>query len=250
MAATEEKNEKKAKAKQRVHMGLLLDESGSMGGNEQAVIHGTNEFVDGLRDTDTDKEVLTTLAMFDLHGDEERCRVKYAGTPLDQVVNLHREDYRPRGVTPLNDAVVDTIRAMEKAKAEDDDAMLVIFTDGLENASETKTSDVQQLVQAKEGEGWTFIYLGANQDSWATADSLGMARAGHVYDTISTPAGTRASLASVAQMSSRYVATGETPEGAEGQADTIPEHPADPPGAKAQAAVEQAKRQARKSLGG
>jgi hypothetical protein len=37
------------RANDRVTIGLLLDESGSMGGNEQSVIEGVNQFVDGMR---------------------------------------------------------------------------------------------------------------------------------------------------------------------------------------------------------
>src|SRR5262249_57144912 len=35
-----------------VNIGLLLDESGSMAGNREAVIAGVNEFVSGMRDVD------------------------------------------------------------------------------------------------------------------------------------------------------------------------------------------------------
>jgi hypothetical protein len=35
-----------------VTLGLLLDESGSMGGNEASIIEGVNQFVDGLRSVD------------------------------------------------------------------------------------------------------------------------------------------------------------------------------------------------------
>src|SRR5262249_61369181 len=40
------------RARDRVNIGLLLDESGSMAGNREAVIAGVNEFVSGMRDVD------------------------------------------------------------------------------------------------------------------------------------------------------------------------------------------------------
>src|SRR5262249_49047077 len=40
------------RARDRVNIGLLLDESGSMAGNREAVIAGGNEVVRGMRDAD------------------------------------------------------------------------------------------------------------------------------------------------------------------------------------------------------
>src|SRR5215472_14132824 len=40
------------RARERVSIGLLLDESGSMAGNREAVIAGVNEFVGGMREVE------------------------------------------------------------------------------------------------------------------------------------------------------------------------------------------------------
>jgi len=43
----------RARAKGIITIGLLLDESGSMDGNQQAVVQGVNEFVGGMADVDS-----------------------------------------------------------------------------------------------------------------------------------------------------------------------------------------------------
>ena len=53
-------------------------------------------------------------------------------------------------VKPLKDAVV----------------VVTIITDGMENASEEYTgSSIRRLVETLRTEGWTFTYMGANQNS-------------------------------------------------------------------------------------
>jgi len=56
-----------------------------------------------------------------------------------------------------------------------DDAVVVvtIITDGYENASKEYTgAAVKKLVEKLKGEGWTFTYMGANQDSVEVAFNL------------------------------------------------------------------------------
>jgi uncharacterized protein YegL len=186
------KNENQANGKRqdRVHVGLLIDETGSMNGLEPAVVGGVNEFVEKLRADEAEAKVLATLAMFDLHANDPVVRVKFAGIPLDELTLLGPGDYRPRGATPLNDAVVATIRRMDKAVKKGERAMLVILTDGLENASETSSRDVRKLIHAREKKGWEFIYLGANQDAWAEADKIGLGDRGKRLSYTASPSGT------------------------------------------------------------
>lgn len=53
--------------------------------------------------------------------------------------------------------------------------MCVIMTDGHENAStEYNLETFRALIKAKEKDGWTFVYLGANQDSYKVGAQFGM----------------------------------------------------------------------------
>jgi Mg-chelatase subunit ChlD len=197
---------KKSKAAKldTLHVGLLLDESGSMTGSEAAVIGGVNEFVESLRKQEAGAKVRATLGMFDLHGTEPAVRFSWIGIPLEEISWLSLGDYVPRGATPLNDAVVATIRRMEKVSRDGGRTMLVILTDGLENASETPSDDLRKLIRSKEEAGWEFIYLGANQDAWQEAGRIGVSDRGKTFDFEATPDGVGAALSVSAERVQRY----------------------------------------------
>jgi len=85
------------------------------------------------------------------------------------------DDYQPCCCTPLYDAMGFTLTTMRKHVKTVDDAVVVvtIITDGLENASKEYTgAAVKELVEQLKGEGWTFTYMGANQDSTEIAFNL------------------------------------------------------------------------------
>ena len=59
------------RAKDRVAIGLLLDESGSMSGNEGAVVESVNKFVDGMRATGASPDAAgTVIAVVVTDGEE------------------------------------------------------------------------------------------------------------------------------------------------------------------------------------
>ncbi|MGH3041442.1 MAG: vWA domain-containing protein [Gaiellaceae bacterium] len=184
----------KSAGQETVHVGLLVDETGSMGGMEVAVVGGINEFIESLRADESEANVLATLSMFDLHGNDPVVRPRFKAIPLDEVTLLEAGDYTPRGATPLNDAVAKTIRSMSRAVKKGDRAMLVILTDGFENASETSSRDVRKLIHRKEKVGWEFIYLGANQDAWAESEKIGLAETGKNLRWDASPRGTQDAL--------------------------------------------------------
>lgn len=203
------KTKKKTKTEtETIHLGLLIDESGSMAGNVESVVQGCNEFVAGLREDEevAAKDVRGTLAMFDLGGDPNVVRVKYSGTPLAEIPQLTGADYRPRGSTPLNDAVLATISQLEREAKDGDKVMLVIFTDGRENASEANAQAVSQKIAEREKAGWTFIYLGANQDAWAAGGAIGIS-ANTSKNFSATRRGTRGTMRAMASMASTYATT-------------------------------------------
>jgi hypothetical protein len=67
--------------------------------------------------------VLSTLAMFDLHGGEPVVRFKRTGLPFAQTPRLTLDEYNPRGTTPLNDATAQMIHALAGAFDEQPDAV-------------------------------------------------------------------------------------------------------------------------------
>ncbi len=194
----------KTKTKDTLHVGLLVDESGSMSGNEPAVVGGINEFVAKLAADANGTKVLATLGMFDLNGNDPVVRQKFEDIPVAEVATLGPGDYAPRGATPLNDAVIKTIKAMDERVKEGHRAMLVILTDGLENSSRASSRKVRKLIHEREKLGWEFIYLGANQDSWAESQRIGIADRGKQFDFEASPAGTRAALRASGERAKKF----------------------------------------------
>jgi hypothetical protein len=88
----------------------------------------------------------------------------------------------PRGGTALLDAVGNAITEVGAKLADLPEnrrpgyVMVLIVTDGLENSSkEYKKSQVKEMITHQQDKyGWKFTYLGANQDAFAEASSIGI----------------------------------------------------------------------------
>jgi hypothetical protein len=159
---------------------VILDRSGSMASIAEDVVGGLNTFI---RDQQTgDGDATFTLVQFD-----NEYEVVHAGLPMADVPLLKRSDFRPRGTTALLDAIGRTIldvdRRVADAPADRRPArvIVVVQTDGLENASREFTRDkVFELLRAREGAtpradgpAWEFVFLAANQDAIAEGAQMG-----------------------------------------------------------------------------
>jgi hypothetical protein len=154
---------------------FLLDRSGSMETCWDDTIGGFNAFVN------EQKPLGGTLSLIQF---DHEILVSYEPTPIDKVQPLSRATFKPRGSTALLDAIGKTIKG-----AQGSTPTVIIFTDGQENASQEYTkSHIRDLIDQKTKDGWTFVYLGANQDSFAEAGSLGIAANRTMnYDVRDTP---------------------------------------------------------------
>ena len=75
----------------------------------------------------------------------------------------------------------------------------MILTDGMENASHIWTQKkLFKRIGALRAAGWTFVFLGANQDSYAAGAGLSMA-AGNVSNFRPDAAGTAAAYAGLSR---------------------------------------------------
>jgi uncharacterized protein YegL len=175
----------------RLYCALVLDESGSMSGLRQSTIDGANAWLADQRKDGPDD--LLTLVTFDAPNDPTKPRVRtlYDGVPLKEVVDLTHAQYNPDGGTPLFDALGATIARIEAdPRASDRSVVIVVMTDGLENASvEYNRETIAHRVEQKERDGWTLMYLGANQDAKAVAQSMNF-DANFAVTYAPTPAGT------------------------------------------------------------
>lgn len=151
---------------------VIQDRSGSMGSRIPQTISGYNEYIGDLANDNSD-EAFLTLVQFD-----DRYEVKEESTPVAKVNPLDEETFVPRGMTALLDAVGRGITEFKRTLGKDDRAFVVIMTDGGENNSREWTShQVSDLIRECEDTGhFTFIFLGAGQDSWSGGQLLGLRR--------------------------------------------------------------------------
>jgi len=163
------KTTKKDEKKTETLVNFILDKSGSMGSITDSTISAFNEYIDTLK-KDGNKYRFS-LVLFDTEFSDV-----YTNTPLKDVEALDREKYMPGGMTALYDAVCVTINSVEKTVKKNQKVLTVIMTDGEENSSQEYTEkQLKTRVAELENAGnWSFVFLGANQDSWATAGAFGI----------------------------------------------------------------------------
>ena len=169
-----------SKKRAQVYNVIILDRSGSMSAIRQAAIDGFNETLAGIRKAQekfakTQEHYVSLVAFCNCKTDAIFDKV-----PVGSARPITEADYEPCCGTPLYDAMGFTLAAMRKHVSGMADAVVVvtIITDGMENASrEYSRAAIQSLVESLRGEGWTFTYMGANQDSGAVAASLSIRNA-------------------------------------------------------------------------
>ena len=157
-------------------IAVVLDESGSMGGCWDQTISGFNEFLSAQVSDSKSGQAYLTLVKFDA----PQIHTVVENVNVGQVQPLNRDTYRPNGGTNLMDAIGITLTRVNKVldsvpQAERPGVMVVIITDGAENASRDYSGEtIKSMVQAAEAQDWTFTFLGANVDAFSMGASFGM----------------------------------------------------------------------------
>ena len=176
------------------HMYLLLDRSGSMMRLADEVVTSLNAFVASQRQLPG--EAWLTLVQFDSVNAHE---VVLAEVQLDQVPTFRREEFVPRGSTPLFDATMGLVRLVEHQTEEraarglpPANVLFITLTDGGENCSRHAThTDVAEAVAAGTAAGWTFMHLCTDPATARWARSTGIRE---VSTFANTPAGMKAAF--------------------------------------------------------
>lgn len=196
------KTKKKKVTVSDTYINFVLDETGSMSSCIEGTISGFNEYVESLKKTKG--KVYFSLTQFD----SKRFNVIHKVVPLKNVIKLSRDNYRPGDMTNLYDSIARTIKATEQDVPKKSKVLCVILTDGEENASTEYTkAKLNALVKQKEEDGWNFIYLGANQDSFKSAGNIGIS-AGNTINFQNTNIGTRSAYTLLAAQTVAYADTG------------------------------------------
>ncbi len=153
---------------------FVLDRSGSMSGKETDIIGGFNSMIKKQRDEDMKAYVSTVMF-------SDESEVLHDRLLIGEVPQMTEKDYVTQGCTALLDAVGDAIKHIRNvhkyARPEDrpEKTMFVIMTDGYENASRRyNNKQLKNLVEKQKERGWEFIFIGADIDAFAVAESVGV----------------------------------------------------------------------------
>lgn len=158
---------------EKAYIAIVLDRSGSMMTGLQQTISGYNEQIEAIKNgLDPSIETLVSLVTFN-----EGVTPVFLNEDASSLTKLDNKSYVPSGMTAMYDAVDFTLDALE-ASADIDEAdtsvLLVIISDGQENASRnTKPTELAERIQMFNNTGrWTITYMGANQDLAKVRDIL------------------------------------------------------------------------------
>jgi len=179
---------------------FVLDKSASMAAVRDATISGFNEYINTLK---KDKNEYTfSLTLFDTEVEKV-----YDNVDLKKVKDLDQKSYVPSGMTALYDAACMALTVIEKNLKKTDKTLFVVMTDGEENSSKEHTEkNFADKVKELEGKNFTFIFLGANQDSWATAQKFG-ANMGNVANFAATARGVGSTMSVMAHNTATFAST-------------------------------------------
>ena len=154
----------------------------------QAAVDGFNETLNGIKKAQNDykdtQDHFITLALFCNHGVEN----VYDKVSVKDVPDLTMEDFQPCCTTPLLDAIGKTLTDMESHVKDIEDSLVVvtIITDGAENASrQYNNQQIRTLIDRLKEQQWSFTFIGANQDSFAVANTLSIDQARNFAPTSS-----------------------------------------------------------------
>ena len=191
------------------HVTFVLDSSGSMSAIREDTIGGFNTFLKEQQSEDGS----ATVSLIDFNTTVE---ITYRGMAMEGAEKLTPDTYTPGGKTALFDAIVtgveDTTAFISGIDPEErpENVIVVVLTDGKENASETPQEAVREHIETKQDDhDWEFLFIGANQDAALTAEGVGIDKQNSLNMDHSGE-GTREAYKSTSERISEYRQTGET----------------------------------------
>lgn len=152
------------------HIAVVLDRSGSMQSIRSDMEGALNKFF-------KDQAEVEGKCMVDLYTFDDVYETEFTNLP----VGYAKATIEPRGMTALLDAMGKTIvglgtkfRTMQE-KNRPGKVLVVVVSDGLENASREHTNDsVKKLIkQQEEKYNWNFVFMGTKFDAVAVGRDYG-----------------------------------------------------------------------------
>ena len=162
-----------------VRIDFVLDKSGSMDTLKESVVIGINEFLVSQKADEAQDGIQRLFSLFVFN---DMLSSIYSNLPLSEIPLMTVEDYMPKDTTAMYDAIGNVISIIlsETDMLPEADRpgkhIMVIMTDGLENASKRYVQrDIFDKITALRANGWEFIFKGANIDAYAVGGGIGVA---------------------------------------------------------------------------
>ena len=159
-----------------IHVVFVIDESGSMTTSQSDVIGGFKRVVDEQKAV---KDGTCAVSLFKF---SDKVTEVYRGKDVNEVEYLDEHTYAPGGMTAMNDGIgvaidnigkwLDGMKESEKPEKN----LVVIMTDGMENASREYTGErIREMIKHQEEKySWSFMYLGTDITDAQAAVDLGI----------------------------------------------------------------------------
>jgi len=146
--------------KEKTHYLIVLDQSGSMERIKNTVIGLFNEQIQNLRKQAKDINLEITMSVFN-----DSVKILNLASPIKDVQLLSDKNYKPDSMTALYDAVMISYNKVKERVKKKDRIVVLVLTDGLENASkEYGSADVQSLMNKITKKGGSFNFLCSTVD--------------------------------------------------------------------------------------
>ena len=166
--------------KKKTVFGLILDKSGSMYDIKDEMLLSINQRIKTIKklSAKSDGEVIVELVVFN-----HKINRIYDFEPAGKLKKLKKKEYEVNGTTALYDALghmlerIDLKYGEEIAKGKCN-AMVIVYTDGLENASRHYNIDniKKQMSRANETKGFEVTMVGCDEETLMSAQTMNFNR--------------------------------------------------------------------------
>lgn len=161
------------KSEAPINSYILLDRTGSMEDIWNEALSSVNSYAEELASLEGGPKVDAdiTVAVFDAQDGLQFDLIR-KNVDADHWKSVSNDDATPRGMTPLYDAIGRMVSIAEQDKPEK--AVIVIMTDGHENASrETTRTGAKAALDRARDKGWEVVFLGAEFADFGDAVGVG-----------------------------------------------------------------------------
>ena len=161
---------------QKIYNLIILDASGSMQSIYRQALTGVNETLATIRRVQQESpELLQYVSLASFSAGANFLNRIYSGVPIAEARDITEKDYPLLDCTALYDAMGTCISELQQKVGHDDRVLVTVITDGYENASRTWSGrQIKSLVEELRQMGWTFTYIGADQDVERVAIEIGV----------------------------------------------------------------------------